>query len=282
MMLREELVQKQAAQDNIRIMLSGWGGDEGITGHGWGFWSQLFLQGRWQKLRQEIRCLSQQEGANLLYALRLDARVAYDKVFMPLVPEPIRSRWRGRMSSYPITCINPSFAKQHQGAVVAMRGPSLRERPGVQQNQWRWLNNGHLTKRMEAWAVNGARQGLLYSYPLLDRRILEFCLGTPPEQFVQQGWKRSLMRRAIDGILPARLQWHCSKIEEGAFAVLDRVLLPALPALSDRLGLHKGNHPAARYVDLNQLQEGISQTKELKPDLEVLLNTLACINCFRI
>ncbi|MDJ1173965.1 asparagine synthase-related protein [Roseofilum capinflatum] len=285
MMFREQLVQKQAAQDDVRIMLSGWGGDEAITGHGWGFWSELFLRGRWRKLHREIRCLSQQEGANLLYALRLDARVAYKKVLLPLIPEAIWS-WRygrnSRSSCYPITCINPSFAQQHEDAVLSMRGPSLQESPGVQENQWRWLNNGHLTKRIEAWAVNGDRQGLLYSYPLLDRRILEFCLGTPPEQFVQQGCGRSLMRRAVEGILPAAVQWNRSKREAAAFAVLDRVWPAALPVLSDRLCRKEGDLPAAKYVDLNKLEEVISQTKEMKRDVEVLLITLACVNCFRI
>ena len=285
MMFREQLVQEQAARNGVRIMLSGWGGDQCITAHGWGFWSELFLRGRWGKLHREIRCLSQQEGANLLYALRLDARVAYNRVLLPLIPEMLWS-WRygrnSRSSCYPITCINPSFAKQHHDAVMAMRGPSLRERPGVQGHQCRLLNNGHLAKRMEAWAVNGARRGLLYSYPLLDRRILEFCLGTPPEQFVQQKWGRFLMRRGVEGILPAAVQWNRSKREAAAFAVLDRVWPPALPVLGDRLRSKKNDLPAARYVDLNKLQEVISQTKEMKRDVEVLLITIACLHCFRV
>ncbi|MDJ1181917.1 asparagine synthase-related protein [Roseofilum casamattae] len=285
MMFREQLVQKQAARNGVRVMLSGWGGDECITGHGWGFLSELFLQGRWRQLHREIRIVSHQEGANLLYALRLDARVAYSKVSRTLIPEPIWSWWHGpnsRNSCYPLTCINPSFAKQHKDAVMAMRGPSLRERPGVQANQWRWLNNGHLTKRIEAWAVNGDRQGMLYSYPLLDRRILEFGLGSPPEQFVRQGCRRSLMRRAVECILPAAVQQNRSKREAAAFAVLDRVWPPALPALSDRLGLQEGDLLAAKYVDLNKLKEVISQTKEMKRDVEVLLITLACVNSFRV
>ena len=287
MMLREELVQDQAARDGVRIMLSGWGGDEGITINGRGFWSGLFLQGRWGKLHREICSLTQNSGQNSgvisgLRSLKRYAGITYRKVLLPLVPEPIWYRWRGWPGCYPLTCINPSFAKQHRDAVIAMRGPYLRERPGVQGTQWLLLNNGHLTKRIEAWAVNGARQGLLYSYPLLDRRILEFCLGTPPDQFVQQGWSRSLMRRAVEGILPPAIQWHRSKTEAAAFAVLDRTLLPALPALSDRLCLKQGDRPAARYVDLKKLEEAISQTKEMKRDVGALFNTLACINCFRL
>lgn len=278
MMLREHLVQEQAAQDHVRIMLSGWGGDEAITGHGWGFWSGLFLQGRWGKLQREIHLLSQHTGASRLGSLGIDAHVAYSKVLLPLIPEPIWTQWHGWKGGYPLTCIDPGFAQQHRDAVRAMRGPSLRERPGVQRMQWRWLNNGHLTKRIEAWAVNGARQGLLYAYPLLDRRILEFCLGTPPEQFVQQGWKRFLMRRAMGNILPTAVQWHPSKTEAAAFSALGDAWLSGLTILYDQIRIEGRDSRASRFVDLKKLEEAISQTKAMRSDVEVLLITLSCIN----
>lgn len=32
---------------------------------------------------------------------------------------------------------------------------------------------------MEGWAASGARPGIEYAHPLLDRRVLEFALGLP-------------------------------------------------------------------------------------------------------
>jgi asparagine synthase (glutamine-hydrolysing) len=253
MMLREELTQKQAVQNNVRLMLSGWGGDEMITGHGWGYWSDLFRRGRWWKLHQEIRLFVEHNDVTGIRKLKHYAGMTYRKVLLPLIPEFIWMRWRSRSSVYPLTCIQPSFATQHQNAVIALRGPSLRERCcSVQKMQWRWLDNGHLTKRIEAWAINGARQRLVYHYPLLDRRILEFGLGTPSDQFVQQGWKRALIRRAVKGLLPEAIQWHRSKQEPAAFDVIGNVMLQALPKLFERLGTEKCSHPAARCVDMKK------------------------------
>jgi asparagine synthetase B (glutamine-hydrolysing) len=39
-------------------------------------------------------------------------------------------------------------------------------------------------------------------YPFLDRGLLEFLTAIPPEQLVRPGQRRSLMRRALIGIVP--------------------------------------------------------------------------------
>ena len=50
---------------------------------------------------------------------------------------------------------------------------------------------------MEGWAASGARRGIEYRYPLLDRRLLELALGLPPGQFRRGRWGRWLMRHAL-------------------------------------------------------------------------------------
>ena len=56
---------------------------------------------------------------------------------------------------------------------------------------------GILSMRLEGWAARGAHYGLEYRYPLLDRRLLEFALGLPPEQFKRPAAARWLMRHAL-------------------------------------------------------------------------------------
>jgi asparagine synthase (glutamine-hydrolysing) len=286
MMLREELTQRQAAQNNVRIMLSGWGGDEMITGHGWGYWSNLFLRGRWWKLHQEMLSFVEHNEVTGRRKLKQYAGMTYNTVLLPMIPEFIWMRWRGNQSVYPLTCIQPSFASQHQNAVrtlrgPSLRGPSLRERSSVQKMQWCWLDNGHLTKRIEAWAINGARQQLVYHYPLLDRRILEFGLGTPSDQFVQQGWNRSLVRRATKDLLPETIRLNRSKVELAAFDVIGSVTVQALRELFDELGTENCVHPANKCVDLKKLKEVVKQTGEFKREVEVLLNIMACVNVLK-
>jgi asparagine synthase (glutamine-hydrolysing) len=52
---------------------------------------------------------------------------------------------------------------------------------------------------------------LRISYPLLDKRVVEFCLSVPAKYKVRHGYRRYLIRRALNGILPPRIQWRTSK-----------------------------------------------------------------------
>jgi asparagine synthase (glutamine-hydrolysing) len=72
----------------------------------------------------------------------------------------------------------------------------------VRATQARRLLDGHLQQRMEAWAAHGAADGVDYRYPLLDRRLLEFCFGLPPDAFAPTDPPRPLLRAAMAGLLP--------------------------------------------------------------------------------
>jgi asparagine synthase (glutamine-hydrolysing) len=48
-------------------------------------------------------------------------------------------------------------------------------------------------------------------YPFVDRRLVEFCLSIPLEQLTRPGETRSLMRRALGGIVPERILNRRSK-----------------------------------------------------------------------
>ncbi|MEM9485181.1 MAG: asparagine synthase-related protein [Cyanobacteria bacterium P01_F01_bin.116] len=55
MLHAEQKVQSNVAEKNIRVMLSGWGGDEAITFNGRGYFSELFLKGNWWTLYREFK-----------------------------------------------------------------------------------------------------------------------------------------------------------------------------------------------------------------------------------
>lgn len=273
MMWREELTQQQAVRDNVRIMLSGWGGDEVATGHGWGYWSELFLRGRWRKLHSEMVMRGRHGQVSRIRQLKRYAHMGFTKVLLPLFPNPIWTQWRGWTMRHPVSCVNKEFAAQHRADVIAMRGPSLREQPNVHLMQWHWLDNGHVTSRLESWAAHGVTKKIVYDYPLLDRRILEFCMGCPPDQIVQNGWKRSLMRRAVEGLIPEAIQWQWLKSEPAAIGALD-VMVRALPVLHKKL--QADIIDADRFVDTDKLAKVIPTLTDMAREVEILLITMAC------
>ena len=53
--------------------------------------------------------------------------------------------------------------------------------------------------------------GIEPRYPFFDRRLIEFCVGLPEDEKFSAGWPRHLFRRAMEGILPAQIQWRATK-----------------------------------------------------------------------
>ena len=54
-------------------------------------------------------------------------------------------------------------------------------------------------------------RGTRYSQPLRDKRVFEFCVAAPGNLKVRNGYPRYLVRGALDGILPKKIQWRTSK-----------------------------------------------------------------------
>jgi len=44
-----------------------------------------------------------------------------------------------------------------------------------------------------------------YRYPMLDKNLVEYLFSIPPDQLVQPGRRRAMMRRALRGIVPAEI-----------------------------------------------------------------------------
>ena len=140
------------------------------------------------------------------------------------------------------------------------------------------LRYGHIEQRIEDWAASGARLGIEYRYPLLDRRLLEFVLGLPPEQFRSGPWNRCVMRRALDGILPREICWNPSKSEVAGTAAAKVASREALATVRDHLVARTGPLTRARYVDMPRLLAALDsealETLRHRAKLQVALQIL--------
>jgi asparagine synthase (glutamine-hydrolysing) len=95
-------------------------------------------------------------------------------------------------------------------------------------------------------------------YPVFDRRLIEFCVGLPDEQKFAGGWPRFLFRRAMQDVLPSKVQWRTTKgnLAPNFDRRLRAVDRPVVDAVADRpLALQRCIQPEAfsglarRYFD---------------------------------
>lgn len=174
----------------VRILLSGIGGDE-VTG---GVptptpeIANLLFRGRFLTLAQRLKLWALEKRRPWIFLLAEVFREAFPSIFG--VPGQLR----------PPAWLDSVFAHRHRHALRGYgRGlnvfgalPSFQENLRVLDGLRRQLGCVLLLSEP------------LYErrYPYLDRDLLEFLYAVPREQIVRPGQRRSLMRRALVGIVP--------------------------------------------------------------------------------
>jgi asparagine synthase (glutamine-hydrolysing) len=160
----------------------------------------LFLRGRWRALAREISALKRERGWPAL-------RIFRGEVLSYLVPGPARAAFRRIIGKAPDlqTSIFQSFSAGARRQLAASRSRTLGIAPDGRENRWQLMTSPHIAERAETWAQTGARHGLAFAFPLLDRRVVEFSLSLSSELFLRDGFRRRLFRDAMADVLPRSL-----------------------------------------------------------------------------
>jgi asparagine synthase (glutamine-hydrolysing) len=181
------------AQRN-RVVLSGVGGDE-VTG---GLptpipeLADLMARGRLQAFAHQLKIWALNKRKPWFHLLSESARGFFPR---SLAGVPKYKR--------PASWLDSSFAKRHQAALTGyesrMRvfGPL----PSFQDNQ----STLDALRRQLGCAPFSTDPVYEKRYPYLDRDLLAFLFAVPREQLVRPGQRRSLMRRALGGIVPKEI-----------------------------------------------------------------------------
>ena len=179
------------------VMLTGEMGNITMSYDGRGLFTELLLTGRWMRLFTEIRSSG--------YQWRRHVR---QHVVGPLIPAPLFRRykqWRreGNPPWHDHSLIRPEFAARIGIVDRAARGYRPFDAPPIRN--WRlgrinafrgWCEAADLLAKVRAGFLLDIRT------PACDRRIVEFCIGIPEDQYLRKGRDRWLMRRAMNGRLP--------------------------------------------------------------------------------
>ncbi len=244
-LLHEHVVQQAASDRGVRVILSGWGGDEAVTFSGrMTAEHHLARRGRWTPVWRSA------PGRG---------RAGWKLLLASLAPRRSRAR--------PIEAIRRDALRGAYETYVDLdrlrqaRLPALVPEDGRSPAAFMCslLTDGHLAFRTVAWAVSGAALGLRYRYPLLDRRLLDFVFGLPPEVFLPyEGERRWLMRRALAGRVSERIRRHTSKKEPARLEPTEAVLCEALSRLGDELRV--GSHSPAHFswFDANRVEAALT------------------------
>ena len=232
--MQEAVVQRRAADLGVGVILSGWGGDEAASFNGRGFYEQLLLSGRLARLWREAGARVRHPLAYILVHVALRLVLPRASYFVREIRRT--GQWWPRLG--------PEPAKRH----ISVRATQLA-----------LLLQGHIGQRAEGWAEAGARRGVEYRYPLLDRRLLRFALGLPPDMYRRGPWSRWIMRDALRSVLPVKVLWNRRKEAPVAEEARRHAIFKAVAEIRGMLRSRSSPPGRSRYLDLDRLIESLDR-----------------------
>jgi asparagine synthase (glutamine-hydrolysing) len=242
-------LNRAVQQTGIRVVLDGFDGDT-VLSHGTGWLHELAHRGEWEHFATEIldlasgsqsqRRIFQTFGAPHLqkwaqkkdwasfssHAQHISKLLPVPIVtlwlsygFKPLLPDLLKEKWlywrTGTHSNYwwnrqlfdAGRVTNTHLAQRVEKARQKEELPPKSER----QHHAHTLTTGLIPSMMELIDLSAAACSIEARHPFFDRRLVEFCLALPPQQKLNQGWTRRILRRSMHGILPEKVRLRRSK-----------------------------------------------------------------------
>ncbi len=199
-------VASDAQRRGARVLLGGYGGDQAATSRSELGLSELLASGRWPTFARAVRARAHGSGRSVVgvagHAL-LHLLPPGGQRMARTLRHPFGSGADRTDRSAPTSFVADDLAArvhlQERLAGHAAVGERVFRR--LRDYQWYKLSEREPQRAMEALHPLLASRGIEHALPLLDVRLVEYCLAVPCEQHLDTR-TRSLVRRAMRGILP--------------------------------------------------------------------------------
>ena len=201
-------VRAATKKHHSRTILSGWGGDELVSYQGWSYYADLFVHGKLSDLFKALKDKTDKKN------LKSKLSFIYTNLIVPLTPKFIYCylpKITCNQTSYPFVkkTFLPMIEKERKRSLRF----SIRNQRTIKAQMLSFWKNGHIQGRIESWATIATQEKIDYSYPLLDKRLIEFIVGVPGNFFIKDTVGRYIFRKAIEDLLPEEIAWGNAKSE---------------------------------------------------------------------
>lgn len=268
---------KLAGQLGVSTLLSGFGGDEGVTNHARNHRRDLIGSGQYKALWQVLK--GNPAAKALRFAKSLYNHRSYPE-YAPGYVETARKRLAGNFLTDEVS----REINLHQEVLDAARvhcGHDTLNAFCVDA-----LAAPFVATRTESCSLVAASYGIEYSWPLLDVRLIQQWLATPTVEKVSAEMGRYLHRRALRGVVPDAVRLRARKSMGpplSAAALPGQSAIPDANATWDWLGeLRDGLHPRiAPMVDRDRLArciDDVETSPERNPATILHIRSLRCLH----
>ena len=228
-------------------MLVGAIGNMSVSYDGFGFLTNLARRGRWISLARHLLALRRKGSSWSMLGNRTIA-----PVLPAVIRRPLRHLFgRRELRLHDFSALRGDFAER-QGVLdeaASMAGDVSNTALGKKEIRLAVL--GRIDVAMAQRALR-RRFGFMTCDPTADRRVIEFSLTVPGEQFLLDGEDRSLMRRAMLGVLPDAIRLERRRGLQSAD--WSRHLIAARPAIATEIDRLQRSPLASACLDLPRLR----------------------------
>ncbi|AJI57619.1 asparagine synthase-related protein [Francisella philomiragia] len=245
-----EIFYRDASNNGVRSLFSGFGGDEFVTSiHGDLVYFELLKERRYIELFKIF-------GGNFItkplrflrFVIKNNPKRGKKSLRML---EAFRSRW-----SYFV--VKQEYIKKHKLESRYLNlgkfddGYTSMDKFTLEK---RWVS--FVPTRTENCSLVAAAYGIDYFWPLLDYRLIQFFLSVPNTLKIGKGFGRYLHRKSVEKVVPSKIIWKKSKYMGEPFSRKINV--------DHKLVLDQDLHPQLQQlIDIKKLSEQVDKFKELK------------------
>ena len=198
----EEPVMRQAERDGVQLLFSGWGGDEFLSLSNRGLIAHLTFTGRWVYLLRFFRDIS---SLKKLYHFFLSEVVGQ--------LNPLNKYHSKKEMRKLFTYLSKDIVERNKTYIEENQMQSIYGKRGRDRFIMNLLYNYHMPNRMDSWSYFGDKYGLRYTYPLLDKEVLDYWFSIPIEFTYDFKQSRGLYREVMQGYLMDKIRLRKDKTE---------------------------------------------------------------------
>jgi asparagine synthase (glutamine-hydrolysing) len=256
-------LQELAREKGIRVMLTGVGGDEWLTGSYFHYADMLRRLQLVSLVLQMKADRSTVHGDRRLAAVLFPRNPFFRLAVRPLIPDRVVRVGRRILGRdvhprfRPPTWLNPDFCRRIDlpGRMHA-RPPKRRFASYAQEDLAGILEHGGIVQEAEMIERSGAHYGVELRGPFEDRRLVEFAVALPESQRWRGADTKFILRQATRGRLPESVRLRRTKAD------FSHLVVETLLALETR-GFWDSLEVARRgWVDAELLRRSLGELGE--------------------
>ncbi|GMX57713.1 MAG: asparagine synthase (glutamine-hydrolyzing) [Candidatus Yanofskyibacterium parasiticum] len=184
----------KAAKTKVKILLDGQGGDENLCGYRkfyFFYLQKLFKAGRYLKFSKEAAQFF--ASTEIIRTTDFKNGLKYFKF--------------GRMFSDTKNCLNEIFSEKFQDRVLDF-GYNTNLGQRIKEDVTRWS----LPALLRYEDKNSMAFSIESRLPFLDYRLVEYMARLPLSQKMRNGWTKFVLRQAMKGVIPEKIERRKSKL----------------------------------------------------------------------